>query len=125
MPVLGTASAVAFLATTDFARARAFFEGILGLRLLAEDPVALVYDLAGTTMRVARVGSFDPQPFTVLGWRVADPVAVARELAGRGVVLERYAGFDQDDAGVWTAPSGARIAWFRDPDGNLLSISDR
>jgi len=123
--MLDSSPPVAFLATTDFARARAFFAGALGLRLVAEEPVALVFDLAGTALRVARVERFAAQPFTVLGWRVADVPAVVGELGARGVELVRFEGMDQDELGIWSAPSGARVAWFRDPDGNLLSVSDR
>ena len=74
-------------------------------------------------LRVARVERLEPQPFTVLGWRVDDVVAAVRTLLARGVAFELYSGLDQDDLRIWTSPSGARIAWFRDPDGNLLSIA--
>jgi len=120
--VLGDCPLVAFLPTTDFARARDFYERTLGLALTAEEHFALVYHLGGTMLRVTRVEQLDPQPFTVLGWQVGDIEAEARDLASRGVVFERYAGLDQDALGIWSAPSGSRIAWFKDPDGNVLSI---
>ena len=114
---------IAFVSTTDTARARAFYEDTLGLRFVADEGFALVFDLAGVMLRVTRVDELHPQPFAVLGWRVADAEAAARELAGRGVVFERYPGLEQDELGLWRSPSGARIAWFRDPDGNVLSIT--
>jgi catechol 2,3-dioxygenase-like lactoylglutathione lyase family enzyme len=119
-----TASAtVAFVSTTDPARARTFYEGALGLPLVADEAFALVFDLAGTPLRVTRVDRLDPQPFTVLGWRVSDVTAMVRELGDRGVAFERYPGLEQDPDGIWASPSGTRIAWFRDPDGNTLSVS--
>jgi catechol 2,3-dioxygenase-like lactoylglutathione lyase family enzyme len=120
--VLSAAPPIAFLATTDPARARAFYEGKLGLRLVAEDAFALVFDLHGTMLRITRVESFQAQPFTVLGWRVEDLDAAVRELTKLGIRFERYPALEQDAYGIWTSPSGARIAWFKDPDGNVLSL---
>jgi catechol 2,3-dioxygenase-like lactoylglutathione lyase family enzyme len=121
--MLATAAPVAFVSTTDPARARTFYEGTLGLRLVADEAFALVFDLAGTPLRVTRVDRLEPQPFTVLGWRVDDVTATVRELGARGVAFERYSGLEQDPDAIWTAPSSTRIAWFRDPDGNTLSVS--
>jgi catechol 2,3-dioxygenase-like lactoylglutathione lyase family enzyme len=121
--MLATSAPVAFVSTTDPARARTFYEGTLGLPLVADEAFALVFDLAGTPLRVTRVDRLDPQPFTVLGWRVSDVTAVVRELGDRGVAFERYPGLEQDPDGIWASPSGTRIAWFRDPDGNTLSVS--
>jgi catechol 2,3-dioxygenase-like lactoylglutathione lyase family enzyme len=120
--MLGDAAPVAFVSTTDFVRARDFYRDVLGLALVAEERFALVFDLAGTMLRVTRVDRLVPQPFTVLGWRVDDVESAVRALAERGVVFGRHAGMDQDALGIWTSPSGARIAWFEDPDGNLLSV---
>ena len=114
----------AFLATTDAARASRFYEGALGLRRVYEDSFALVFDSNGIELRLQKVPQFTPQPFTTLGWRVADIAATAATLSAGGVVFERFPGLDQDGQGIWAAPSGARIAWFRDPDGNLLSIAE-
>jgi catechol 2,3-dioxygenase-like lactoylglutathione lyase family enzyme len=114
---------IAFCATTDIDRARRFFGDTLGLRRVEEAPFADVYDAHGTTLRVTRVDAVVPAPYTVLGWEVADVAAAVRELAERGVAVEHHEGLDQDDLGVWTAPSGHRVAWFRDPDGNVLSVS--
>jgi catechol 2,3-dioxygenase-like lactoylglutathione lyase family enzyme len=121
--MLATSAPVAFVSTTDPARARTFYEGTLGLPLVADEAFALVFDLAGTPLRVTRVDRLDPQPFTVLGWRVSDVTAVVRELGDRGVAFGRYPGLEQDPDGIWASPSGTRIAWFRDPDGNTLSVS--
>ena len=121
--MLANATPVAFVSTSDPERARAFYRDTLGLPLLSEDGFALVFELGATTLRVTTVDSLRPQPFTVLGWHVDDAGAAVRALAGAGVAFERYDGMEQDDLGVWTAPSGTRIAWFRDPDGNLLSVS--
>ena len=114
---------IAFLATTDAERARLFYAGVLGVRLVSDDQFALVFDLAGTMLRLVRVETFTPQPFTVLGWQVADLDAAIRGLERAGVAFERFDGLEQDELGAWAAPGGTRIAWFRDPDGNLLSLS--
>jgi catechol 2,3-dioxygenase-like lactoylglutathione lyase family enzyme len=122
--MLGSSSPVAFLTTTDAPRARAFFQDTLGLTFVADDAFALVFDLVGTPLRVVRVDEFQPQPFTVLGWSVPDIEATVRALAVRGVSFRRYPELEQDALGIWTSPSGSRIAWFTDPDGNLLSIGE-
>ena len=122
--MLASGTLMGFAVTTDAARARAFYEDVLGLRLVVDDGFALVFDSNGTTIRIARRDAFEPQPFTVLGWQVADVPATARWLAGRGVTFERYGGMGQDELGIWTPPgTSAGVAWFKDPDGNLLSIS--
>jgi catechol 2,3-dioxygenase-like lactoylglutathione lyase family enzyme len=115
---------IAFVATRDPARAKEFYEQTLGLRMVADElPFALVFDLHGVMLRVAVVHELTAAPYTVLGWQVPDAVAAAQELRGAGVVFQRYPGLKQDELGVWTSPSGARVAWFKDPDGNTLSIS--
>ena len=96
---------------------------MLGLSLLADTPFALIFDAGGTTVRVVKTESLTPQPFTVLGWRVPDIAAAVASLRERGVVFERCDGMDQDEAGIWTTPDGGQVAWFKDPDGNLLSLS--
>lgn len=121
--MLETATIVPFVATTKAEEARAFYERTLGLRLVADEPFALVFDANGVTLRVAKVQSLAPAAHTVLGWRVDDLAAAVAALAGRGVVFERYPGLPQDASGVWTSPGGARIAWFKDPDGNVLSLT--
>jgi catechol 2,3-dioxygenase-like lactoylglutathione lyase family enzyme len=125
--MLETSPIVAFVPTTDPARARRFFGDVLGLPVLGEDRFALVLDANGVQVRVvnvAGVAGYQPAPFTILGWRVPDIRAAALELQGRGVALERFPGMPQDDLGIWSSPSGARVAWFKDPDGNLLSVTE-
>lgn len=114
---------VAFLATADSQRALAFYQSILGLRLVADEPFALVFDGNGVMIRLQKVEAVVPVPYTVLGWHVSDIAAVAKELGARGVALERYAGLDQDGLGVWRSPSGAKVGWFKDTDGNVLSLT--
>jgi catechol 2,3-dioxygenase-like lactoylglutathione lyase family enzyme len=120
---LGHCQLVAFVATCNASRAKAFYRDTLGLRLVSEDGFALVFDVNGTLLRVAVVQHVAPGPYTVLGWEVADVAATAQALRTAGVVLERYAGMQQDDLGVWTPPGGSQVAWFKDPDGNTLSVS--
>ncbi|MFL5304453.1 MAG: VOC family protein [Polyangia bacterium] len=114
---------MAFLATRDGARARAFYADTLGLRVLSDDGFALALDAGGTMLRIQKVDDFTPHPFTALGWEVPDLQATVGALALAGVTFQRYPGMDQDARGIWRSPSGARIAWFKDPDGNTLSLS--
>lgn len=111
--------AIAFTASTDLERSRGFYEGTLSLTVLDVTPFALV--LPG--IRVTKVDSFTPQPFTVLGWRVDDIDATVRTLTERGVRFTRYDWMEQDEQGVWTTPDGSKVAWFTDPDGNTLSLT--
>ena len=124
--ILGGSGVIAFAPTTDPAKARAFYEGVLGLRLVAdEQPFALVFDANGIMLRVTTVHELKPQPFTILGWRVADIERSVDQLTAAGVRFERYPGMnDSDPRGIWNSPSGARIAWFKDPDGNVLSFTE-
>jgi catechol 2,3-dioxygenase-like lactoylglutathione lyase family enzyme len=116
---------VAFVATRDAESARKFYRDTLGLRLESDQlPFALVFDAGGTMLRVTPVKDWNPPGFTVLGWQVPNIVEAAKVLAESGVRFERYRGFEQDEFGIWTAPGGAaKVAWFKDPDGNTLSIS--
>ena len=114
---------IAFIPTSDAERSRAFYEQKLGLRFVSDDSFAVVMDCKGTMLRIARVGQFTPHPFTTLGWQVEDIDTTAEVMTANGVQFSIFPGLDQNDAGVWTAPDGARIAWFKDPDGNILSIS--
>ena len=116
---------VAFVATSDPDRAKKFYRDTLGLRLVSEQlPFALVFDLHGTMLRVSIVNKFKPAGFTVLGWHVPKIQVAVTALTKAGVEFERYPGMDQDELGIWSSPSGARIAWFKDPDGNTLSLSE-
>jgi catechol 2,3-dioxygenase-like lactoylglutathione lyase family enzyme len=117
------AKLVAFVATRDAARARRFYAETLGLGIVSEDDFALVFDANGTTVRVVKVEAVALAPYTVLGWEVRDIAATVNALGARGVSFERYGFLEQDARGIWTAPGGARVAWFKDPDGNVLSVS--
>jgi predicted enzyme related to lactoylglutathione lyase len=121
--MLGEAPIVAFLPTTDLGRARSFYEGVLGLAVEEVDGFACVLRGGGTTLRVTLVESLTPQPFTVLGWLVTDIAGTIDGLTAKGVRFRRYEGMGQDERGVWTAPGGAQIAWFSDPDDNVLSLT--
>ena len=123
--MLGSAALVGFAGSTDLGRSRAFYEERLGLSLVSTSELACVFDCAGTELRVTLVDSLAAAPYTVLGWSVPDIAGAVRELAGRGVEFARYPALRQDALGIWSAPSGARVAWFRDPDGNTLSITQR
>jgi catechol 2,3-dioxygenase-like lactoylglutathione lyase family enzyme len=114
---------IAFAATTDAPRALAFYRDVLGLRLVADEPWAIVFDAGGTMLRIQKAPQHTPAPHTLLGWKVADLGAAMAGLAERGVSFERYAWMKQDAAGVWTTPDGAKICWFKDPDGNVLSLT--
>ncbi len=124
--MLESAEIIAFVPTRDPARARRFYEATLGLRFVSEDPFAIVFDVGGVPIRVVNVASvpdFAPAPFTILGWHVSDVDDTVRELARRGVTFERFPDMEQDALGIWRSPSGARVAWFKDPDGNTLSLT--
>ncbi len=123
MTGLGSAPVIAFAATTRPAEAIVFYEESLGLRLVADEPFAVVLDAGGTMLRLTKVAGLVPAPRTVLGWQVADVRASVTELRTRNVAFEKSEGLDQDDCDVWAAPGGALVAWFRDPDGNLLSLT--
>jgi len=123
---LNSAKPTVFLATANADAARAFYEGALGLTLEADDPYALVYQLAGAELRLSKVPNHTPLPFTVLDWQVASISDAHAALAAKDVEFTIYEGMGQDENGVWTSPDGgARILWFKDPDGNVLSVSER
>jgi catechol 2,3-dioxygenase-like lactoylglutathione lyase family enzyme len=122
--MLNSHDIIAFVATVRPDDAKAFYGEILGLRLVEDSPFALVFDGAGTMLRVQKVQELVPARHTALGWSVADIRAEVAALVARGVVFDRYPGLDQDEQGVWTSPAGGRIAWFRDPDGNVLSLTE-
>ena len=123
MNTLASCNLMAFVATTDPKRATQFYEGVLGLSLIGDQPFALVFDANGTMLRIAKVDALTPAPYTVLGWAISDIAGAVVELRGKGVTFERFEGFDQDDLGIWTSPDGASVAWFKDPDGNMLSLT--
>ena len=109
--MLADGELVAFVSARNLEVADGFYRGVLGLRRVESSEFAMAYDVNGTQLRVTRVETLRPAPFTVLGW-----------LRRRGVVFERYEGLSQDEHDAWTAPGGSRVAWFSDPDGNLLSL---
>jgi catechol 2,3-dioxygenase-like lactoylglutathione lyase family enzyme len=121
--MLGEAPFIGFIPVHDAAVARGFYEHTLGLRVIEDTPFALVLDANGTVLRVTPVPQFVVQPFTVAGWQVPDIDTTVRALSDRGVPFSRYDGLIQDELGVWTAPGGDRVAWFKDPDGNTLSLT--
>jgi catechol 2,3-dioxygenase-like lactoylglutathione lyase family enzyme len=121
--VLEGARFVGFIPVRDIATARDFYEGILDLQVLESTPFALLVDGNGTPLRITPVGELTVQPFTVAGWEVPDVAATVRQLGDRGVAFLRFDGMEQDDLGVWVAPSGDQVAWFKDPDGNTLSLT--
>jgi catechol 2,3-dioxygenase-like lactoylglutathione lyase family enzyme len=121
--MLKSAKIVAFIPTLDFVKARSFYEGTLGLRFLSDDGFALVFDCDGIMLRVVKAPPFTPHPFTVLGWEVARIEEEISGLQARGAKFERFPGLPQDELGIWAAPGGSKVAWFKDPDGNLLSLS--
>jgi catechol 2,3-dioxygenase-like lactoylglutathione lyase family enzyme len=121
---LGPSKLVAFVGVHDAERAKAFYQHVLGLPLVSEQlPFALVFDAGGTMLRVTIVPEVAARKYTVLGWDVPDVNAAVKRLRLAGVQFQRYEGMSQDDLGIWTAPSGAKIAWFQDPDGNVLSVT--
>lgn len=116
---------VAFATIVDTERAMSFYRDTLGLRLLYEEPpFALVFDANGIMLRLAMGKELPPSHGTVLGWQVPDIESAVRDLVGAGIQLERYEFLKQDELAIWTSPTGAKIAWFKDPDGNVLSVSE-
>jgi catechol 2,3-dioxygenase-like lactoylglutathione lyase family enzyme len=113
-----------FIATRDRVRAKAFYQDVLGLTLVSDDQFAVVFELNGNQVRVTPVQDYTPVPFTVLGWEVSDIEVVVDRLTKSGVHFEKYDFLKQDARGVWTVPGGgAQVAWFKDPDGNVLSVA--
>jgi catechol 2,3-dioxygenase-like lactoylglutathione lyase family enzyme len=123
--VLAELATVSFVPSSDLARSRVFYAGTLGLTFVREDAFALVFDAGGRTLRVVAAGEFTPQPFTVFGWEMSDVAAEVDDLTARGIEFLRYPHIEQDERGVWITPGGQQVAWFHDPDGNVLSLSSR
>jgi len=115
---------IGFIPTRDGDAARAFYEQKVGLHFISEDQFAVLFQSGENMIRIARTGSFTPAPFTILGWQSTNIEHDVRAMSARGVVFERYDYMGpQDELGIWTAPSGAKVAWFKDPDGNVLSLT--
>ncbi len=127
--MLGSAKIGAFVPTRDSQEARRFYVDVLGLHFVSDDQFALVLDANGVKVRVSKVSDFTPQRFTILGWEVSNIEQVVSDLHEKGVSFEKYGFPGQDEQGIWTAPmvdndtGGAKVAWFKDPDGNVLSVT--
>jgi catechol 2,3-dioxygenase-like lactoylglutathione lyase family enzyme len=122
--MLSSEKIVAFVPTTDYARARAFYEGMLGLEFVSQDQFAIVLRAGGNMIRVVKLDKVTPAQYTILGWEVSDIEQLVRGLTGKGVVFEQYAFVkDARGLGIWTTPNGDQVAWFKDPDGHVLSLS--
>jgi catechol 2,3-dioxygenase-like lactoylglutathione lyase family enzyme len=113
-----------FLLTKDYDKARAFYEGNLGFEFVSLDQFALVMQAGKSTIRISKVPTFTPLQSTVLGWQVDDIEAIVDWLTKRGVVFEKYPFVQDKERGIWTAPGGSKVAWFKDPDGNVLGVSE-
>jgi predicted enzyme related to lactoylglutathione lyase len=114
----------AFVPTTNPRQAMAFYKDILGLTLLSEDEYALEFDANGTLLRVTFVNELIPQSFTILGWNVPDIYTIIKSLNEKGIECNKYDFLKQDNYGVWISPGGSKVAWFKDPDGNVLSLTE-
>jgi catechol 2,3-dioxygenase-like lactoylglutathione lyase family enzyme len=121
--MLTVSKLVGFLTTTDYEKARAFYEGKLGFEFVSLDQFALAMRAGKNMIRITKAETFQPAQGTVLGWEVDDVRAAVLWLSSRDVVTEKYAFVPDQELGIWNAPSGAQVAWFKDPDGNVLSIS--
>ena len=121
--MLSRCDLIGFIPTKDPDRAHTFYEQTLGLRFLSDDAFALVMEAKGNMIRIVHVKDFTPFPFTILGWEVGNIDAEVTALAARGISFKRYPWLEQSESGVWTSPERARVAWFPDPDGNILSLS--
>ena len=114
---------IGFIPTADADRARAFYADLLKLEFVGDDGFAVVFRSGANMLRIARVERVTPAPYTILGWEVPDLRATVQELAGAGIEFLRYGFLEQEPSGIWVTPSGSMVAWFADPDGNILSLS--
>ena len=121
--MLADCDVIGFIPTKDAAQARKFYEETLGLRFLSDDMFAVVMESNKTMIRIVQVEEYTPFPFTILGWKVENIDDEVQTLIERGITFHRYNWLEQSKSGVWTAPGGAKVAWFHDPDGNVLSLS--
>jgi len=122
--LLSAARIIAFIPSRNLERAKSFYVETLNLTFVSQDPFALVLNANGTMVRVAKVGEFQPADFTILGFEVTDIRQEVAALRTKSIVCERYPGMQQDEIGIWHSPSGARVAWFKDPEGNVLSLTE-
>ena len=117
---------IGFIPTQKPEAARAFYENTLGLAFQSDDSFAMVFRLGpvrGLMLRLVRMPQFTPAPYTLFGWEVPSVTESVDELTAKGVTFVRYGHLQQDERAIWHAPGGARVAWFHDPDGNTLSLS--
>jgi catechol 2,3-dioxygenase-like lactoylglutathione lyase family enzyme len=114
---------ILFLATEDAERSQAFYERVLGMACVADERYALVFRVGDSMLRIQKVERVARASYTVLGWAVGDIRSTVAALSKAGVAFRRYEGLDQDEIGVWHSPNGALVAWFEDPDGNTLSLT--
>jgi catechol 2,3-dioxygenase-like lactoylglutathione lyase family enzyme len=121
--MLASGKMVGFIPTKDYDKARAFYEGRLGFEFVSLDQFALVMNVGGHMIRIAKVPNFAPLQGTILGWQVENIESVATWLRDHGVPPEKYSFAQDQNLGIWTTPDGSKVAWFKDPDGNILSIS--
>jgi catechol 2,3-dioxygenase-like lactoylglutathione lyase family enzyme len=121
--MLASSKVIGFVPTKDSTKARSFYEDKLGFQFVSDDMFALVMRAGETMIRIAKAKDFTPAPFTVLGWEVFNIEEMAAWLQKRGVAFEKYPWVLDKELGIWAAPSGDKVAWFKDPDGNVLSIS--
>lgn len=124
MDGLASAKAITFILTRDREASKAWYANVLGLPVVGDDGFASVLDLNGTVLRITQIDGYQASAHPALGWQVPDIAATIRTLVSRGVTMTIYEGFGQDALGVWTSPDGkAKVAWFNDPDGNVLSLT--
>lgn len=115
---------ILFAASARHAGAFAFYQNTMGFVLTEDTRISFAFEAAGTMLRVQKVEDFNPHPFTAIGWEVSDIAAERDRLAARGAAFETFGFLEQDARGIWTAPDGAKVCWFRDPDGNTLSLTE-
>lgn len=121
--MLASGKMTGFVLTSDYEKARAFYEGKLGFSFVSIDQYALVVSIGGHNIRISKVPNFTPREGTILGWEVANIEEAVDWLRDRGVTLEEYPFVQDRERGIWTTPTGDKVAWFKDPDGNILSVS--
>lgn len=121
--MLGNQDIMAFVSTADAGKARPFYEEVLGLTVTRTDPYGIQFDANGVRLRMSFVNGLKPASYSILCWVVADIGSMLAALAARGVVFEKYDGLAQEESGIWSAPDGTKVAWFKDPDGNVLSLA--
>lgn len=114
----------AFIPTTKPGQSKQFYQDSLGLKLVSEDEYALEFHGNGTILRITTVPTFEPYPFTVLGFKIENIESQVESLVSKGIKFERFEFMNQDAHGIWTSPSKAKVAWFKDPDGNLVSLTE-